>query len=426
MNTISYSRGARITDVHPRVEVAATFDAFRLALDRDRSESEKKRAGYFCAAMEGDGRRGEANAQPRRWLPFDIDGIAPAAVPRLFEFFSRWSAFAWETHSSSADEPRWRVIVELDRPVPRDECVELGRLLASRLHEHVGSSLKLDKTTFRPEQACYLAPAGRPFKCFGTAKLAVDDLLRHGATFRDTAASNAVLTEEGHKSSSVSLPFSSVSLLSAIQATTPHDGGERNDRLFEFARRLKALKPDVDREARRAASAAWHEAARPFIRTEDFAVTFDDFERGWSKVEKPHGVTMDAILQQAHDAPLPDGIEGLRYGPAANLLVRICATMHKHQVAEHSGDPLILPARQVGEWIGVDRTTANKMLHTLAADGVIGLVSKGGREIEQLPGGRRRLMSKASRYRYLWTTRSDAAQSAAVTRYATAATEVSA
>lgn len=210
------------------------------------------------------------------------------------------------------------------------------------------------------------------------------------------------LTEVGRKSSSVSLPCSSVSLLSAVEATTPQNGGVRNDRLFEFARRFKALQPDAGREARRAAVAVWHEAALPFIRTEDFAVTLEDFERAWSKVKTPHGAIIDAILQQAQSAPLPEGIDRLGYGRASNLLVRICATMQGHQEGEHRGNTLILPCRQVAEWVGVDHTTASKMLHTLAADGVIALVSQGGRVLEQLPGGRKRLIGKASRYQYVW------------------------
>ena len=172
----------------------------------------------------------------------------------------------------------------------------------------------------------------------------------------------------------------------------PKVGGERNATLFRFVRYVKGVMREATLDQRRQFAERWYEMARPFIRTEDFAITFDDFERGWLQVKSPHGANMSAILSRAHDAPLPYGADVLRYGGAGNLLIRICAALHVHQRDHHGGDPLILPSRAVGEWIGVNRTDASKLLRRLVADGVLEL-------------GQRGTKTKASRYRYVWPER---------------------
>lgn len=325
---VAYSLGRSLKDVHPRQSACADFEELKRAIEDAPRVRDKQESGYFCGPMGGDGRRCMDNVQRQRWLAVDLDRVDSDQVDRLFDWFSsRYSALAWTTHSSTPAVPRYRVLVELDRPAAREDCTRLGKQITEDLTRAFGDALKIDPATFKPEQAVLLPPEGVQLRSFGHTALCVDETLSIGTQPLDAKPAARLLTEEGQQSFSVPLLSSSVSLLSAVAATTPTCGGERNATLFEFARKVKAIDPNASKEARRRACAMWHEAALPFIRTEDFAITFNDFERGWTRVEWPHGTVLRGVLGEANSAPSPAKIDGLRYGPKAELLVRICAAI---------------------------------------------------------------------------------------------------
>lgn len=186
-------------------------------------------------------------------------------------------------------------------------------------------------------------------------------------------------TEENRSNplfSSVGIPASCI----------PTGLGQRNQCLFALARYVKGKLPNATREELRAIVAMWHERCLPVIGTQDFSVTWTDFLYGWERVCQPHGATLQAILQKIDPkSPLPNGIATLRYGAAANQLVRVCEALQAHQGEE----PFFLAARQAGEVLGVHYTDAAKMLAALVQDGVLTLVSKGAGKF-------------ASRYRFGW------------------------
>jgi hypothetical protein len=75
----------------------------------------------------------------------------------------------------------------------------------------------------------------------------------------------------------------------AIELSRPSEYGERNQRVFQLCRLLKAIpklrRADLNRLqpiVRR-----WHKLALPRIRTKDFAETWADFVTGWENVERP-------------------------------------------------------------------------------------------------------------------------------------------
>lgn len=156
--------------------------------------------------------------------------------------------------------------------------------------------------------------------------------------------------------------------------TLPNSEGERNRRLFDLARWVKGKYPNATREQLRAIVVEWHCMALPVIGTKDFATTWTDFLRGLEKVRKPHGETLQAILETVDDAtPLPEWIIALEYGEACHRLIRVCAALQAHAGCE----PFFLSARQAGELIGMHFTDAAKVLGALVFDGVVTLVSKG-------------------------------------------------
>jgi hypothetical protein len=84
------SLGKNTYDNHPRRVTFERFEAFRSAVLR--VNSPKKGLAYLCSPMGGDGRRCKDNTSARRWLPFDLDGIADGeAFSELTLWFQRFN-----------------------------------------------------------------------------------------------------------------------------------------------------------------------------------------------------------------------------------------------------------------------------------------------------------------------------------------------
>lgn len=196
-------------------------------------------------------------------------------------------------------------------------------------------------------------------------------------------------TEEAQKMTEEHVCHLLLSSVGIPSGCLPTSEGERNRCLFSLARYVKGKRPDATREELREIAREWHRLALPVIATKEFSVTLTDFIRGWESVKHPHGATLNTIIESIDfAAPLPDGIEALGYGPAANRLVQICAALQAHE-----GDqPFFISSRQAGELIGLHFTDASKVLAALVADGVLELVRRGTGKL-------------ASRYRYIGLAR---------------------
>lgn len=157
------------------------------------------------------------------------------------------------------------------------------------------------------------------------------------------------------------------------QHTLPSEVGQRNKRLFEFARYLKGITPGATKAELRLLVTEWHRQALPHIGTTDFMETWADFMRGWEKVRRPFGEVMNLILDGVDDDPLPAGIEALGYGKRGQKLVKICKRLADH----HAPEPFFLGARQAGDLLGIHFTDASKLLAALVFDDVLKLVKKG-------------------------------------------------
>lgn len=175
-DTFQFSYGRNVNDNHPKQVKVADFDGFIAWLDQNRAEL-KDGAPYLCGSVNDDGRRCADGALPRRWLPVDLDRIAPETLVAVRGWFGRFSACRWPTHSSKPDAPRERVILELDRDASRNECIQIGRALLHDLTEKYGSAVWGDESTFRNEQPIFLPPTGATLARFNGDPLNVDRYL---------------------------------------------------------------------------------------------------------------------------------------------------------------------------------------------------------------------------------------------------------
>ncbi len=376
---ITYARGRPLQDNRPSPRYAATIAEFIQQLDADRAPN-KSGAAYICGPLTNGCKRSAGAALPRTWLAIDLDRIDLAAYPAVLQWAAGFDGCGWETHSSSPEAPRARIIFRLERPASRADCIAIGEQIVQEVRRLFQDRVEVDPCTFRPEQPVFVPPTGAEILRFTGSPF----------DFRPTC------TEEDRRE----LKPSSVSSVSSVHgrvtvggtqwlippATIPTEEGQRNACLFRLARHVKAMQPEPTPEELRRILRAWHGLAEPAIRTKDFAASVGEFMHAYGQVKQPHGATMEPIIASIdNEAPLPRGIEKLGYGEAGNHLVRICAALQAH---EGSG-PFFLGARQAGTLIGEPFVDASRMMKALVHDGVLELVSKGAG-------------MKASRYRFVW------------------------
>ena len=159
----------------------------------------------------------------------------------------------------------------------------------------------------------------------------------------------------------------------AIARTLPTRIGERNRRIFDFARELRANYPadtpvaDLLPHVRR-----WHSAALPIIGTKPWEETWFDFAVAWSKPMTPAGD--------------PPKISEQFEQPSLRLLVALCRELQRR-----AGDgSFFLDCRSAGKLLGVDHVTAWRWLRGLCKVSVLRCESIGRHETRQ-----------ANTYRYL-------------------------
>src|SRR5258706_5291887 len=157
-----YSRGRDTFDNYPEQRSTATLREFVHQTISDRQQ--RKGQGFICGPLNSDGRRCAEGAIPRNWLPTDCDGIAPAVHADFRLYMSAYQGFGWATASSTDELFRERDIIILSRAVTRAESIAIGRVLMRDIAARFGDAVKIDPSTFRPEQPCFL-PVGsvRPF-----------------------------------------------------------------------------------------------------------------------------------------------------------------------------------------------------------------------------------------------------------------------
>ncbi|MDY7108772.1 MAG: bifunctional DNA primase/polymerase [Planctomycetota bacterium] len=208
--------------------------------------------------------------------------------------------------------------------------------------------------------------------------------------YRDTEAIGNVI--EGDSSVSPSLCINSDSLQerieNAILTTLPLREGERNRRIFDLARALKAIPELAESEpkALRATVRKWYELARPALSGEHgWDDVWADFIYAWPRVKWPKGHgPMSQILALVDEAELPAA--AMQYdAPETRRLVAVCRELQRA-----AGDgPFYLSVRKAAEILGRDLMTAHRRLNLLENDGILDAAEKGSPKT-----------GKATRWRY--------------------------
>lgn len=173
---------------------------------------------------------------------------------------------------------------------------------------------------------------------------------------------------------------------SAIASTLPTGPGQRNRRIFELARRLKAKIPCATPTQLRSMLREWHRLALPAIRTKDFSETWSDFAVAWQRVKRPAGQSFATAAAAADADDAPAVVDRLGYDGNLRRLAALC-----WQLQQQWGDqPFPLSCEIAGEYLGVTTRHAGRLLAALRFDGVIKRTTKGSKQT-----------GKASEYRFI-------------------------
>lgn len=166
----------------------------------------------------------------------------------------------------------------------------------------------------------------------------------------------------------------------------PESEGQRNARLFNFLRAVKAMPEYASApvESLRDPVRAWHAAALPRIATKDFDTTWADAVHAWDRIRHPKG-SGPLHVAAARAWSMPEPAAACRYeNPKVRRLVSLCVEL---QNGARAG-PFYLTHAAAGELLDVDKKTAGKLLGMLIAD----------RVLECTEPGRQ---GRATRYRFL-------------------------
>jgi hypothetical protein len=171
----------------------------------------------------------------------------------------------------------------------------------------------------------------------------------------------------------------------AICDTLPVEPHTRNRRIFDFARRLRAIPSVANSNVKdlRAVVVEWHRRALPTIATKAFEETWLDFAKAWQSVKFAAGTEPILAIWETAKKRLPPA--AAQYDdPTVRRLVALCC-----ELQGIAGDkPFFLDCRTAGRLLEVPHVQAARWLKLLCLDGILQLVT---------PGIRRR----AAEYRYI-------------------------
>lgn len=167
----------------------------------------------------------------------------------------------------------------------------------------------------------------------------------------------------------------------AILRTLPGGIGERNDRLFDFARILKSF-PELagcEPEELEVYVRQWHLKALPVIGTKDWGETWYAFQQAWQNVLFPMGSgILEEALRLAMANPLPAQVGKYRDEPTLKLWL-VCREL---QVLSRT-DTFFLSARTAARLCGfTNLMTTSRRLKDFCALGILELVKRGSKGAE--------------------------------------------
>lgn len=178
---IAYSRGTNKFDAFPEQRTLPDFAAFQRAVLEDRAPAKGKQYVTNAMSLDTDGspHRCNANALPRRWVPFDFDGFRDAeAFAETITYLHKYRGFCYTTASHTPEAPRARAILEASRPMDADEGRAVCLALEARIAAAVGEGeIRFDRSVYGPAQALYCPPTDAEVYVFNGKPVDVDVLL---------------------------------------------------------------------------------------------------------------------------------------------------------------------------------------------------------------------------------------------------------
>lgn len=180
-------------------------------------------------------------------------------------------------------------------------------------------------------------------------------------------------------------PSLCLSVNEAIQATLPNCEGQRNRKIFEFIRHLKA-KPEfagASADGLRNHVETWHRLALPYISTKSFDITWADFVYAWPKVN--FAVGTNPVQAAWHRAQLgaKNFSESKYDDPRLRTLQAFCFELQIMSGA----NSFFLSCRDAGKLLEIDHVSAAKLLNLLVHDKILVITTRG-------------TATRATRYRY--------------------------
>lgn len=191
-----------------------------------------------------------------------------------------------------------------------------------------------------------------------------------------TQTTHSISTASSRKIEHELSPEERAEVEAAIRATLPEVVGQRNNRIFRLACRLKAIGALADRPGHhlREFVQAWHDRALPVIGTQEFETTWVDFLNAWPNA-MPHGQRFREIVRSSIESPDPLARQVVSlFGvakPEFHALVALCCALDLY----HKGGQWPLACRIASDAVDVNFKTAAVWLQLLVRNGVLVLMA---------------------------------------------------
>ena len=170
----------KIKKTHRTAETQAEYNA-----SKKTRQDEIKDVGGFVGGYVNNGRRKAENITHRQLITLDID-FAEADIWEDVTMQYGCAAAIYSTHKHSPDNPRYRLIIPLDRTVRTDEYVAIARKVADAININA-----FDDTTFEPSRLMYWPSTSKDgeyvFHYQDGPWLSADEVLRTYRNWKDAS-----------------------------------------------------------------------------------------------------------------------------------------------------------------------------------------------------------------------------------------------
>ena len=206
---------AKLSTDNPTKETMAQFRSY----DKEKRDNIKDCGGFVGGALRGRKRR-KGSVICRSMITLDLDK-ADLNFWDNFSAFNEYAALVYSTHSHTADKPRLRLVIPLDRDCSPEEYIAVARKVA----EDVGIE-QMDKTTYQVERLMYYpshaVDAPFEFHAQDGDLLSVDDTLARYADWRDVSQYPTASDEDmaiGYEVKTVVDPYDKRGVIGAFNRT---------------------------------------------------------------------------------------------------------------------------------------------------------------------------------------------------------------